>query len=140
MNTNVTEAEYEQFAHYCRSLDVAKGWPAKDWGYYLARGHFHFGRGGTMPEAAARFAPEPPKAPSRPLPTPLAANPPRNVAQPVPAAVLADRVRAMALIGMTAKGAEAEAECAAAIGSGATIEQYASTVAARSILDAMRGR
>ena len=138
MNTNVTEAEYEQFAHYCRSLDLAEGWPAKDWGHYLARGHFHFGRGGTMPEAAARFAPAP-KAPPQPLPAPVAAVPPRPVVPPVPAAVVADRARALALIAITAKGAEAEVECQAAIRSGATVEQYAATVAARSILDAMRG-
>ena len=139
MNTNVTEAEYEQFAHYCRSLDLARGWPAKDWGHYLARGHFHFGRGGTMPEAAARFAPEPPKAPPRPLPASVAAVPPRPVAAPLPAAVVADRARALALIAMTAKGAEAEAECREAIRTGTSPESYRATVAARSILDAMRG-
>ena len=86
---------------------------------------------------AKPLAPEPPKAPSRPLPTPVAAVPPRPVASPVPVAVVADRARALALIAMTAKGAEAEAECQAAIRSGATVEQYAATVAARSILDAM---
>ena len=139
MNMQVTEAEYEQFAHYCRSLDLAKGWPAKDWGHYLARGHFHFGKGGTMPADAARFAP-PPKAPPRPVLAPVAAVPPRPVVPPVLAAVVADRARALALIGMTAKGAEAEAECAAAIRSGTSPESYRATVAARSILDAMRGR
>ena len=86
---------------------------------------------------AKPLAPEPPKALPRPLPAPVAAVPPRPVASPVSAAVIADRARALALIGMTAKGAEAEAECQAAIRSGATVEQYEAIVAARSILDAM---
>lgn len=83
------------------------------------------------------IAPEPPKAPPRPLPAPVAAVPSQPVAPPIPAAVVADRARATALIAMTAKGAEAEAECREAIRAGTSPETYRATVAARSILDAM---
>lgn len=53
------------------------------------------------------------------------------------------RVRCQALINTTVKDAEAEAKCREAIRSGASIEEYRATVAARSILDAVeasRGR
>ena len=90
------------------------------------------------PAPAKPIAPEPPKAPSRRFPAPVATVLPRPAVPPVPAAVVADRARATALIAMTGKGAEAEAECREAIRLGTTPEQYASTVAARSILDAVR--
>ncbi len=131
-----TKAEAEQFARDCQSLDEAKGWPAKNREFYLSRAQFHVGKGGTMPAAAANFA-LPPKVPLPPLTGLVAPVPARPVVVPVPAAVVADRVRAMALMAMTAKGADAQAKCQAAIRSGADIEEYRATVAARSIIDAM---
>lgn len=87
---------------------------------------------------AVGLAAEPVKVPAQPLPPPLAPATLRPASLAVPAAVVADRARCQTLIDMTAKGAEAEAECRAANSAGTSPEAYKATVAARSILDAMQ--